>query len=182
ERLTQVQEVVGLQQLVAELGVADAAVALHAGLHGGLGDHAADRQRCSDVAEKIEEADRRDPVGVVHEAGGVGGDLEVEQAGQLRLDAGDVVGELFAGEEIALGGAAGGIADHAGGAAGEGDDVVAGELEATQHQLPHEVPDVKRVAGRVEAAIQRHRSLAQALGERVKVGAIGQQAAPLEVF
>ena len=86
--------------------------------------------------------------------------LEVEQARELPLDAGDIVGELLPRQQIALGGLARRIADHAGGAAGQCDGVVAGELEAPQHELAHEVPDMEAVAGRVEAAVERDRPAA----------------------
>jgi hypothetical protein len=56
------------------------------------------------------------------------------------------------------------------------------QLKAAQRQLRHQVTDVERVPGRIEAAIKRDRSCAEALGERSKVGAIGDEAAPLEVF
>jgi len=136
----------------------------------------------SDVAKEIEEAERGDPVGIVNEAGGIGGRIEVEKTGELGLDAGDVVRELFSREQVAFGRATRGIADHAGGAAGEGDDMVPGALESRERELAHEVADVQRVAGGIEAAIDRDGAFAQALGERVKVGAVGEESAPLEVF
>ena len=96
EGLAEVQEVIGLQELVAELGIADAGVAFHAGLHGVLCEHDVEGKIFSDFAEEIEEAEGGDPVGVVDQAGRIGGGGEVEEAGELGLDAGDVVGELFA--------------------------------------------------------------------------------------
>jgi hypothetical protein len=90
--------------------------------------------------------------------------------------------ELFARKEIALGGFAGGIADHAGGATGERERMMAGKLKTAQRELAHEVTDVERIAGGVEAAIQRDGALSEALGERFFVGAVGDEAAPLEVF
>jgi hypothetical protein len=42
--------------------------------------------------------------------------------------------------------------------------------------------DVQGIAGGVEAAIHGKRSAGEALTERVEVGAIGQQATPLDVF
>jgi hypothetical protein len=71
---------------------------------------------------------------------------------------------------------------HAGGAAGQGDGVVAGVLEAAQHELGQEVADMERVARGIEPAIERDRAFVEALGQRFEVGAIGQKAAPLEVF
>ena len=45
----------------------------------------------ADVAQKIEETDRRGPGGVVQQARGIGLGVEIEQAAQLFLHAGDVV-------------------------------------------------------------------------------------------
>jgi acyl-coenzyme A thioesterase PaaI-like protein len=114
----------------------------------------------ADVAEEIEEADGGSPVGVVDDAGRVAGRTKVEQALELGLNAREIVGELLAGEQVAFGGFAAGVADHAGGAAGEADRVVTRELEAPQGQLRDKMPDVEGIAGRVEAAIQRDRPLA----------------------
>ena len=60
--------------------------------------------------------------------------------------------------------------------------MVAGELETFQRELAHEVADVERVAGGIEAAIERDGALGQALGKRIKIGAVGEESAPLEVF
>ena len=60
--------------------------------------------------------------------------------------------------------------------------MVAGELETAQSELAHEMADVKRVTGRIEAAIQCDGALSEALSERFFVGAVGDEAAPLEVF
>ena len=57
--------VVGLQQLVAELGETDAVVALEAALHRFLRHHVVDGEVLADVAQEVEEADRPQPVDVV---------------------------------------------------------------------------------------------------------------------
>jgi hypothetical protein len=44
----------------------------------------------SDVAQKIEEAHRRGPGGVVDEAGGILRAVEIEECGELFFDGGDV--------------------------------------------------------------------------------------------
>ena len=96
-------EIEGLEQHVAELGVADADLAVfHAGADAFLGHHLVDGEVLADVAQEIEEADGGGPVGVVHQAGGVGRGVEVEQAAELFLDPGDVVGQDFLGEQLAL--------------------------------------------------------------------------------
>src|SRR5690606_10818101 len=50
-RAAEVIKVVRLEQLVAELGVADAGLAFHARAHGFTGDHLIDREVLSDVAQ-----------------------------------------------------------------------------------------------------------------------------------
>ena len=178
--LAEVAKIVGLKELVTELGVADTALAFHAGLDRVLGKHDVEGEKFSDVAQEIEEAERGGPISVIHEAGGVAGGVEIQEAGELAANGGDVMGELRGREEIAFGGFTGGIADHAGGTAGEGDGVVAGELEAAQEELRHEVADVERTARGIEAAIDRDRAGGEALGERGAIGAIGVEATPLE--
>lgn len=171
-----------LQQHVAELGVADAVVAFHPGTHAILGHHGVDGKVLSDVAQKIEERDGGRPRIIVDQASGVAGTLEVEEAAELTLDAVDVVGELLAREQIALGGFARRIADHAGRATCQRDGVVTGELKPAEHELAHEMADVQAFPSRVEAAIQRDRALGEALIQRREVGTVGDEAAPLEIF
>ena len=54
------------------------------------------------------------------------------------------------------------------------------ELKAPEGQERDEIPDVQRVGGRVEAAIQRRGARGQALGQRGEIGAVGVEAAPVE--
>jgi hypothetical protein len=84
--------------------------------------------------------------------------------------------------QVALGGLAGGVADHPGGAAGEGDRVVAEELEAAQRQQRDQVADVEGVGRGVEAAVKRNRALLEAGAERNGVGAVGEEAAPAQLI
>jgi hypothetical protein len=130
----------GLEQHVAELGVADPVVPLHAGPDAVLGHHHVDREVLADVAEEVEVAHACGPGGVVDHPGRVHRRVEVEEPRELALDAGEVLVQLLPGEEVALGGLARGVADHAGGAPGQGDRVVAVQLEAAQRQLADQVP------------------------------------------
>ena len=41
---------------------------------------------------------------------------------------------------------------------------------------------MQAVAGGIEAAIERDRAASEARGERIRIGAVGHQAAPLEIF
>ena len=64
-------EIVGLQQHVAEFGVADAAFALQAAFDRIFGEHHVDGEMLADVAQEFQVAERAHPVEVVHEHGGV---------------------------------------------------------------------------------------------------------------
>ena len=61
-----------------------------------------------------------------------------------------------------------------------GDGVMAQQLEPAQRQQRHEVADVQAVGGGVKAAVERDGAWADAFRQLLRVGAIGQQAAPLE--
>ena len=63
-----------------------------------------------------------------------------------------------------------------------GDGMVAQQLEPAQRQQRHEVADVQAVGGRVKAAVEGDGAGADAFRQLLRVGAIGQQAAPLEFF
>ena len=96
----------------------------------------------SDVAQEIEQRDFARPVGVVEQFGRVFGGLKIEELGELRFHRGDVGGEQFWREQIALGGLAAGIANGTGGPAGERDWMVAKFLKTPQRNERHEVADV----------------------------------------
>src|SRR5690606_21138166 len=81
-RAAQVIKVVLLKQLVAELGVADPRIALHARTHGFAGNHLVDREVLSDVAQEIQETQGAGPLGVVDQPRGIGCRLEIQQARQ----------------------------------------------------------------------------------------------------
>ncbi len=66
--VVEMQEVVGLQEHVAELREGDAVVGpLQAGLDGLLRHHLVHREVLADVAQEVDEADPAEPVGVVDE-------------------------------------------------------------------------------------------------------------------
>jgi hypothetical protein len=100
--MAQVEEVVGLQEHVAELGVGDAVFALDPRPDRFLGDHLVHRDVLADVAEKVEHPHGGRPVGIVDQRGRERARLEVEDALQLALDAGDVVAQGLPVEQVAL--------------------------------------------------------------------------------
>ena len=99
---TQMVEIVGLQELVAKLRVADPTIPIHAGLDGILGEHGVHGKMLSDVAQEIEEAQWGGPISIINELGRIFCAFEVEESRELLFDAADVVGQLFACEQVAL--------------------------------------------------------------------------------
>jgi hypothetical protein len=97
------EEVVGLEQHVAELGVGDALVgAGQPGLHRVLGHHLVDGEVLPDVPQEVEQGQGLEPVSVVDQEGTgpvVGpGVREVEEAVELLPDALEVGAELIVGQ------------------------------------------------------------------------------------
>ena len=156
--LPQPVEVVALHELVAELGEGHAfgRVALEALLHGILRHHVVHGDMLADVADEIDEGIVLHPVVVVHEFGLVGGvGVEVQETGELLLQAGDVMVEGLLVQEVALGRLHGRVADHAGGPAHEGEGLVSAALEMLQDHHAHEMPDMQGVGRRVDAHVGR---------------------------
>ena len=178
--LVEVTEVVGLQQHVAELGVRDAVLAVEARAHGILGDHLIDREVLADVTKELEHRDGVRPVGVVDQCRLERTGLEVEQLAELHLDALDVVPQRLVVEQVAFLAAPARVADHSGGAAGQRERTVTGELEAAHEQLADEVPGVQRVGRRVEPDVQADVALGQPGAERVAFGGVVNEPAGVE--
>ena len=169
----------GLQEHVGKFRVTDARVAiLHARTHAFLGNHTVDGEMLADVAQEIEQGDVVRPVSVVQQACRVFLGLKIKQLLQLLLYAGDVGGEHFVGEQVALSRFAAGIADGAGGAAGEWDGDVAEILKPAQRNKGNQVAHVQAVSGWVKTAVKNGRTLVQAFGQRLGVGAVIDQSAP----
>jgi len=135
----------------------------------------------SNVAQELEVAHRRGPVGVVDHPRRIGLALEVEPTTQLLLYVGDVSGDGFLGQKLALGVLAAGVADGTGRAAGHGDGMMPEQLEPAQNQEWHQVPDMQTIRRRVESSVDRDRSGFQALVQLRRVSAIVYQAAPLQL-
>ncbi len=175
----QLEVVHALQDLVAELGVADTALAVQPRADRLLGDHAPDAEVPADVAQQVDRRQPGGPVEVVDHDGCLV-PREVEVRLDLRPDALDPGRDDVGVVELALRRRLG-VADQAGRAADERQRSVAGELEAPQRQDLHEVADVQRRRGRVEAAVVGDGPGGQVLAQRLEVGRLGQQAAPRQV-
>ena len=154
--LVEVCEVVTLEELVGELGERHALAALSAEslLDGVLGHHVVDGNQLAYLAGEVEESPVLHPVVVVDQNGGVGSvALEVDELGELGLDALLVVAQGRLVEKVALLGLHRGVADHAGGSADEGDGTMAGVLEVLEHHDADQMTDVQRISRGVDAHV-----------------------------
>ena len=181
-RFAQMQKIVRLQQHVAEFRIADAAVALELERTLSFASMTL-TEKCLPISRRKS----RRLTGAVHSAlstslaGFCFESKSMNLASWLLMHL-TLCASSSRAEQVAFGRAASGVADHAGGAAGKRDRVVTSELEAAQHELAHEVPDMEAVAGGIEAAVERDRPGGEPLAQAGDVGAIGDQSAPCEVF
>ncbi|MCK0440837.1 hypothetical protein MUG78_15615 [Gordonia alkaliphila] len=172
----QLEVVVGLQQQVAELGVADA-IRFQTTLDRLARQHHVDREVLADVPQEVDGGELADPVEVVDQHRGGGGLVDRDETLQLPDDLVGPAGHGVGGIHGALADVAG-IADEAGRSAGEHDGTMAGHLEATQGQQRHQVTGVQAGGGGVEARVQRDRPFGEDGTQCVGVGRLADQAAP----
>ena len=83
KRSNSCEEVVRLQQQVAELGERDAVLALEPAAHRLLLQHVVDGEVLAGVAQERQQVDRRQPVGVVDDARGIARGVEIEKPLEL---------------------------------------------------------------------------------------------------
>ena len=145
------------------------------------GDHLVDRHVLARVTEEVEEPPLRRPRVVVDQAGLMGSRREVEQLLELHRDALEVLRERLGVEEVAFLRHPTGVADHARGAAGEHDRIVARELEAPERDLADQVAGVERIARRVESDVDADGAVREPLGQRIAIGGVVDEAASVEV-
>ena len=173
----QLQEVVGLQDLVAELGVADPP-GLQPGLDRFPAEHLVDREVLADVAEELQRRQRPGPVQVAdHQRTGRPG-AEVQEPGHLAADPLHPLGDRLARVEYPLGRLPAGIPDQPGRPADQRDRPVAGQLEAAHGEQQHQVADVQARRRGIEPAIERDRPGVERLTQLIGVGGMRDQPAP----
>jgi hypothetical protein len=127
--LVQLQEVVGLQHLVAELRVGDTGA--HAALDRLPRDHRAQAEVLADVAQEGDQLQLREPRVVVHQDRRVRAPVEVQERLDLLLEPIRPAGHLFGGIEGPLARLARRIADEASAPADQDDRPMSGQLGAT---------------------------------------------------
>ncbi len=146
----QVQEVVRLQQHVAEFGVGNARVEPR--FHGLLLQHDVHAEVLAHVPQEVDQALLHEPVGVVEDEG-LSRSVEVEEPRHLVALPLQVLADLLLREQRPLAPFAARIADQAGTAAHQHDGLVAGELEMPQQHDRHEIAELQAGRGRIEAAV-----------------------------
>ena len=133
----------------------------HPGPHRLPGHHLVDGDVLADVAEEVEQAQVAGPVPVVDQPRRVDDGERSTIRPIWALMAATLARQRLVVEQVALLGAPARVADHARGAAGQGDRPVPGVLEAAQHEQADQVADVQAVGGRVAAVVQRDRALGE---------------------
>jgi hypothetical protein len=126
-------------------------IALRHGVHGEV---------LADVAQEADQVQLREPVEVVHHARRVRA-REIEEALELPALSRDVGFEQLGGEQVALGGLAARVADHARAAADHRDRVMSRTLQPHQRQHGKQAAHVQAVRGRIESDVRGHRARAQ---------------------
>ena len=110
---------------------------------------------------------------------GVSRRVEIEELAHLRAACRRRCLQAARRKQIALVALAAGVADHAGGAADDRDRLVAGVLEAAQHQQRQQVADVQAVGRGIEAGVDGARLFVEpAPTDAGVVGRLVDQATP----
>ena len=149
-KLAQHQEVVALEQHVAELGEGE--TTLESRLDTLLRKHVADGEMLSRVTEELDEPEVAKPREVVEQERTVR-TAQVDEVRQLGTDRGAVPIERLSIEQVALRRATGRIADHPRPAADQRNGATAVQLQTSQRKDTHEVADMEGIGTRIEADV-----------------------------
>ena len=160
------QEVVSLQQHVAELGVANAVVALfQPSPHRIPLDHLVHREVLPDIPQKLQQIQRTKPVGIVHQQPVVVG-RQIEEPRQLHPDRDSILSRRLRRQQHAFGSLAARIANQPRAPADQYQRTMPVPLRMSQRHHRDQAPQMQRISRRVKPHI--HRSL-PAIQERVKL-------------
>jgi len=178
--IVQVQEIVGLQQHVGKFGKGQPFLAFQTGADGVLCQHVIDREVLANIPHELDHIQPGQPVGVVHYPRRVALAVKVEEMCQLLFDGVGVGVDGFQRQEGAFAFLAGGVANHGGAAACQGDGMVSKTLQPGKRNQWHNVPHVQAVGGYIKAVIDGH----LLAGEQVlhAFHPVKNHAAPLQFF
>ena len=118
------------------------------------------------------------PVGVVHDAGGIPGAIEVEESCELLTDPVEVRLDLLGRQQDPLLRFPARIANHPGAAADNRDRRMAETLEPGKRHHLKQRPDMEARGRRIEADVRGHPLFGEHVGKAL--GGVVHQAAPLE--
>ena len=140
-----------------------------------LGHHLVDGDVLADVAQEVEQRQRLGPVGVVDQRRLDGPGVEVEEALELDLDAGDVGASVSRSSRLRsslrpLGSPTMPVAPPA-----SGKGRWPASWKRRRVELTEQVADVEAVGGRVEADVHADRSRGQPGAQRLEVGRVVDQ-------
>ena len=99
----------------------------------------------------------------------------------LLFEAGSIVGNVLLGEHLAHVGTAGGVADHGGAAANQGDGAVAGHLQPLHQGQGHKMAGGQAVSSAVKADVECCLAVVDEVND-LFVGDLRHQAAGFEFF
>ena len=175
--LEHIVEVVALHDHVVELKEGQAL--LHALLVALGTQHIVDGEAGAHIAQQLDIVQVQQPVGIVQHQGLAL--REVDELLHLLLEAGSVVGNVLLGQHLAHIGTAGGVADHGGAAADEGDGLVACHLQALHQGQGHEMSGGQAVGGAVEADVEGSLAVVDEVDDLL-IGDLGHQTAGFQFF
>ena len=111
----------------------------------------------ADVSHEVEELEVLHPVVVVDQLRTIRCiAVEIEEVGELLLDASHIVTQRLLIEEVALLALARWVTNHTCGTSDEGERLVTATLEMTKHHHTAEVSDVERIGCGVNAEVSSH--------------------------
>ena len=176
--LEHVVEVIGLHDHIVELQEGQAL--FHALLIALGPKHIVDGEAGAHLPQQFHIVQVQQPVGVVEHHGLAL--AELDELFHLALEALGVVVDVLLGEHSAHIGAAGGVSDHGGAAADEGDGLVARHLQTLHQRQRHEMAGGEAVGRAVKADVEGSLAVVDHLADVVFVGDLGDQAAGLQFF
>ena len=176
--LEHIVEIVALHDHVVELQEAQAL--LHALLIALGPQHIVDGEAGAHLTQQIHVIQLQQPVGVVEHDGLAF--TELDKALHLALKALGVVVDILLGEHLPHIGAAGGVTDHGGAAADEGDGLVARHLQALHQGQGHEMTRRQRVRCAVKADVKGSLAVVDHFTDLFLVGDLCDQATGHQLF
>ena len=179
-RLEHVVKVIGLHNHIVELQERQAL--LHALLVALGPQHIVDREAGAHLPQELHVVQVQQPIGVVEHHGLAGALAEVDEFFHLALEAFGVVVNVLLGEHFTHIRAAGGVADHGGPPADEGNGPVARLLEALHQGQGHEMARRQAVLRAVEADIKGGLAVVNEVADLVLAGHLGNEAAGGQFF